>query len=282
MVTPDNWWTSWVVEPLVIAALSLATAAWLAGLRTTPGAERPGRWRRAAFLAGILALAVALEGPLDEMGGELFSAHMGQHLLLIAVAAPLLALAEPLPAFVNAIPAGWRRAVAGGRSSPDSALRTLRRPPVVWVLLTVTWWGWHVPPAYEATLRSETIHGLEHLSFLATAFLFWSVVLRPQGSRGGFSAPVLVIAAAAQNTALGAVITLSQSSWYASYAGSTQAWGFTPLHDQQLAGALMWIPMDLVLLLTAATLFILWIQGMEPELSQGPVAGAGRPPVGGG
>jgi cytochrome c oxidase assembly factor CtaG len=37
----------------------------------------------------------------------------------------------------------------------------------------------------------------------------------------------------------------------------------TPLGDQQLAGLIMWIPMDVVLFGVAAWLFTAWLRGMD-------------------
>src|SRR5207249_4151415 len=56
------------------------------------------RWRFALYVLGLATIGAALLSPLDALAAERFSAHMGQHLLLTMVAAPLLVLGNPLPA----------------------------------------------------------------------------------------------------------------------------------------------------------------------------------------
>jgi putative membrane protein len=41
---------------------------------------------------------------------------------------------------------------------------------------------------------------------------------------------------------LGALITFAGGALYAPHLLVTQAWGLTPLQDQQLAGLIMWVP----------------------------------------
>ncbi|HAH49522.1 MAG TPA: hypothetical protein DCM07_32730, partial [Planctomycetaceae bacterium] len=45
------------------------------------------------LLAGLLSLAVAWSGPLPALAHHAFFAHMTMHMLVVAVAAPLLSLA---------------------------------------------------------------------------------------------------------------------------------------------------------------------------------------------
>ena len=90
------------------------------------------RWRRRSFLAGIVALAVALLSPLDAMSGSLASAHMVQHLLLTTVAAPLLVLGVRWRVLIAGLPPGVRRRTSRWRtSSAARAGRAVLAHPVV-------------------------------------------------------------------------------------------------------------------------------------------------------
>jgi len=51
-----------------------------------------------------LAIVIALESPVDAFGSLLLQAHMIQHLLLIAVAAPLLLLGQPVLPLLRGLP----------------------------------------------------------------------------------------------------------------------------------------------------------------------------------
>ncbi len=71
----------WTGGPALLWVLGAALLYWLGGRGRRP-ARAADRWRTAAFVAGLLAIVVALDSPLDELADELFWAHMAQHLLL--------------------------------------------------------------------------------------------------------------------------------------------------------------------------------------------------------
>src|SRR5262249_59928246 len=126
--------------------------------RTGRGPRGRPPWRLAAAGAGWLALAAALLSPLASLGHVLFSAHMVQHLLLMAVAAPLLLLADPLPAVLWGLPRALRHRAGrlllrGGRVR--AGWERLTAVPVAAALYALALWGWHAPAAYEAALGGE-------------------------------------------------------------------------------------------------------------------------------
>ena len=69
------------------------------------------------FGAGIVLLIVALLSPLEVLSKPLLSAHMVQHILLIAIAPPLLVLGKPEVAWLWALPDSWRRGLARQRGT---------------------------------------------------------------------------------------------------------------------------------------------------------------------
>jgi cytochrome c oxidase assembly factor CtaG len=209
------------------------------------------------FAAALATCAAALLPPLAAQADHSLVAHMVQHVLLLVVAAPLLALGAPLPTLLWALPARGRR----WASVPwRRALRSHARQWPAWVagtllVASVVMVAWHAPALYEAALRHEALHALEHVSFLATATaLWWSVGVgsgRPKGA-----AVAVVFVAALPGTALGAALTLAGRPWYA---------GYPSLGDQQLAGVVMWGFAGLAYVLMAAVLFGAWLRGLERE-----------------
>jgi cytochrome c oxidase assembly factor CtaG len=134
------------------------------------------------------------------------------------------------------------------------------------VLSVAVLWGWHVPALYEQAVRSEALHTVEHLSFLATAFMFWWVVLQPSGRSPAPGRDVLyVFTAGLAGSALGALLTFAASPIYPSYTRAAAALGASPLTDQQLAGLIMWIPSGVVYLGFASWLFVRWLRVVERE-----------------
>lgn len=254
-LAPSQAWAAWNGDPLVLLATGAAAGLYLYGWWRTRRRRQPGRPLLGAL--GLAALAVAVVSPLDALAATLASAHMVQHMVLILVAAPLLVAGGAPGTMVRGLPPPLRRAAGTARRSAAvrTVVGTLRRPVTAWALHAGALWVWHSAVLYQEALRSHWVHGLEHVSFVATALLFWSVVL---GARGRVTSPapalLLVFTMALQGVVLSALLTFSPVPWYPAYAESTRAWGLDPLLDQQLAGVTMWVPGGLVYLGAALVL----------------------------
>lgn len=257
-----------VVVPVVVVGWAYARG--LRRLWARAGAGRVTRhWEAACFGAGLVALLAVLLPPFEHVAGERLWAHMVQHVTLVAVVAPLLVLGNPMGTLPWALPAVWRRRVSsgGGRLSLGHASHYPALAALALGVHTAALWVWHVPGPYEAALRSEPLHALEHASLFGTALFFWWVVAGSR-RRALYGPGVLVtFAAALQGSALGALMTLATSPWYPSYvdgtAGAGAAVGLTPLEDQQVAGVVMWGPCGAVYALAAVLLFAAWIRRPE-------------------
>jgi putative membrane protein len=191
---------------------------------------------------------------------------MVQHELLMVAAAPLLILGRPLVPFLWALPMRWRRVLGTWSAAQPvrAAWRTLTRPSIAWTIHAAAIWVWHVPALFQATLESEVVHSVQHLSFLGSALLFWWALLRGREGRLGAPAAVVYLFTTAVHTSiLGALLTFSTRTWYPLYHTSTGAWGLTSLEDQQLAGLIMWIPAGLGYLIAALAIAASWLR--EPE-----------------
>jgi len=271
-MAPEFLWRAWNWEPMVLVGLALAAWVYGRGVRALWRRAGGGRgiryWKVLAFGAGLMALFAALVSPLDGLSAALVSAHMVQHLVLILIAAPLLVLGAPLVPLLWAVPKPMRRAFGGWWKQAvilRAAWYALSRPVVVWVLNAAAMWIWHFPGFYQAALRSEFVHAVEHGCFFGTAFLFWRTII-PAGKSGrmSYGAGVLYIfATGMQSGVLGALLTFAPTLWYPAYAASAAPWGFTPLEDQQLAGLIMWVPAGLVYIHVAVFLFMAGFQAGE-------------------
>jgi cytochrome c oxidase assembly factor CtaG len=263
-------WTAWSWEPLVVGSLVLSAWLYARGVqalwRTAGAGHGIARWEAAAFALGWFTLALALLSPLHQLGGVLFSAHMAQHELLMVIAAPVIVLGRPVVPFLWALPFSWRRAL-GALSSASPVSRTwalLTLPSIAWTLHAVAIWLWHAPVLYQATLSSESMHTVQHVSFLGTALLFWWALLRGLQTRLARPATVIYLFTTAVHTSLlGALLTFAPRLWYPLYDAATAPWGLTPLEDQQLAGVIMWVPAGLSYLIAALALAATWLR--EPR-----------------
>ena len=147
--------------------------------------SRQERIRAGYFYAGLVVILVALASPIDSLSDKLFWVHMIQHVLILGVAAPLIVLGAPWNSIWRPLPLGFRRSAAktvgrAGWAAPLRALgRLLSQPIPAWAAYNVNLVVWHIPGAYDATLRNQTIHDLEHAMFFFTGLLFWAHVVDP-------------------------------------------------------------------------------------------------------
>lgn len=264
-----GWWT-W--DPLVLLGLALSAWLYARGLRRLWARAGVGqgirRWEAGAFAAGWLSVFIALVSPLDPLSDVLFSAHMAQHEVLMLVSAPLLVLGRALLAFLWAFEG--RERIGRRLQSPRvlSAWHGLTGPLVVWVLHAAALWVWHVPALYEAALRDEAVHAVQHLSFFVTASLFWWALVHGRFGRIGYGMAVFyVFTTAVHSSILGALLTVARRVWYPLYEARAAQWSLDPLQDQQLAGLLMWVPAGVIFLVLGLALFAAWLGEAERRVA---------------
>jgi putative membrane protein len=232
-------WDTIVLVPLAISLLLYSTG--LLRLWARAGVGRGVSLTQAGcFAAGWLTLVGALVSPLHEYGEHLFLAHMIEHELLMAVAAPFLALSRPIGTFLHAIPRGGRLMLIGWSTVTPvrQSWAWLTRPLTATILHGIAIWIWHVPALLDATVQNELMHRLQHVSFLVTALFFWWAIIRRPVRDYGIGA-MHVFATMVHTGLLGALLTLAPRVFYPVQTADAQLFGLTPLEDQQLAGLFM-------------------------------------------
>jgi putative membrane protein len=249
---------------LIVAVMAVAYGVGLDRLwRTAPGARLIRPWQATCFAAGLATIVVATNGPIDHLADTSLAGHMTQHVLLLAVAAPLLALGEMVPAVAWTLPASTRR-------------RTLRRWRPVRRSLTGPHWpqwlaaaiavqivvmiGWHLVGPYDAALSDQGIHLVEHASFLVTATFFWWLAVGARNRRASAASVLAVFVDSLGAIALGAAFILSASPLYPHYVATE---GANALADQQLAGVIMWAYGGLASVVVGVGAFAAWLLAVE-------------------
>jgi putative membrane protein len=200
---PADIFLRWNLDPALLLVLALLVFA---------------ARRNSAGTLAVAVLAVCFVSPLCALSAALFSARVVHHVLLVAVAAPLLALAWP------------------GRRAGSPAFPFLAATAVLW--------AWHWPPAYELALSNVAAYWAMQATLLGSAFVFWRTVLHPGQAAG--AGLLWLLAGYMQMALLGALLTFVPEALYAIHAAAPPAWGFTPLADQQLGGLIMWVPAGLL------------------------------------
>lgn len=258
--------SDWSAEPAVIAgagvALALFAQAFLR-LRRRGRSDLAPLSRAALFAGGVALGTLALLSPLDAAGDDyLLSAHMLQH-VLVGDAAPalvLVALRGPLLFFL--LPAAILGPLA--RLAPlRTALAFLLRPRVSLVAWAVVIGLWHVPAAYDYTLRHQAVHDLEHVSFALVGLLVWTQLVDP-ARRGTPTLGGRLACAAAlfwMGTVLADVLIFSFTPLYPAYADQPhRLLSLSPVRDQQLAGLAMTGEQLVTLGTLAAFLLVPWLR----------------------
>jgi putative membrane protein len=252
--------TSWTLDPLQLAPVALVAIAYTVRARTLArrGQAVPG-WRIALFALGVAILVLAVASPIATIGEEeLFSFHMGQH-LLIGDLAPLCLLAGltgPLVRPLLALPGVMR-------------LRVLSNPFVAFPIWAVNLTLWHLPTFYEAAIEHSAVHALEHVAFFTAGIVLWLPVLEtlpaPEwfgtGAKLAYIVGVRLVA-----TVIGNVFIWGGSAFYDAYETGDDYLGLSPSADQSLAGSLMMLEGSLVTIVAIAWLFLRMAQ--EGEVRQ--------------
>jgi putative membrane protein len=254
---------SWTFDPWIIVPLLLSVGLYALGTAALWRRAGIGRgiraWQVGCYGAGWLLLVGALVSPLHWLGERVFTAHMVEHEIIMAGAAPLLALARPVGAFLWAFPAPLRRWL--GRIGQQRPLRrawtmlTSPLPATVWHGAVI--WFWHAPIVFDAAVTSDLLHRLQHVTFLASALAFWWALMRrtDHGHAVGHLFATMI-----HTTLLGALITMAPHVLYVRQTIGSTRWGLTPLEDQQLAGLVMWVPAGTIYAGAALACAALWIR----------------------
>lgn len=187
------------------------------------------------WAGGLAALAASTSPTVERWGADSFTGHMVQHLLMIVVAAPLLVLARPVETIGSRWSPRWAHSSEQRRvASWWRGAGPLLAPAAFVAALYIT----HLTGIYDAALRHQWVHHLEHIAYIATACALWSVV-----TASGRASAVLRVGAVfgviASSALLGVVLLSATTPFVPTYAAElgTKA----ALDDQRAAASLMWV-----------------------------------------
>jgi len=142
-------------------------------------------------------------------------------------------------------------------------------PVVAGAIFVATPFALYLTGYYEATLRHEWLHELNHVHFvLVGALWFWPVLgLDPVPHRVPYPLRMLAVFATMPMHAFLGVAIMSQTTLIAGdwYRSVDRDWGPSLLTDQNWAGGVLWGSGDLVALVVLAALFVQWARASERE-----------------
>lgn len=200
--------------------------------------------RIAAFAVGLAALWTAVASPVSHLDHHFLIAHMAQHLVLMLVAAPLI--------------------LFGTRASHRSPWRP--RLVICWLAGSLTVIIWHIPAAFELALGSPFWHAIEQASFFVAGAVFWSPAVHLGLEVQGWSLPIYFFLATLPCDVLSAFLTFCGYAVYPSYSLAHRHSGLSPLDDQALAGAVMWVTVTFAYLTPALVLTARLLSSSAPAI----------------
>lgn len=206
--------------------------------------------RAISYGVGIALLLVAALVPLEGS----FAAHMAQH-LLIGDLAPLfvvLGLNGPL----------LRPALA---LRPVRSLRVLAHPLIALPLWAIDLCLWHLSPLFDAALRNDALHAVQHASFFVCGALLWSALLETLPGPRWFRTP--------QRLAYLAVMWLVSLSLSQVFIWSSHPYyAYRSVDDQRAGGGIMLLEGSIVMLSVLAWLLWRALRSVPEETDVVPLA----------
>ncbi len=196
------------------------------------------RWRQGCYVAGLIVLAIDLSPPVGKLAQQLLIAHMVEHLLIGDVAALLIVLGFTGPLLAPLL----RRPLIG-------RLRVLTHPVVAVVLWAVNFYAWHVPAIYQAALRHDFLHAIEHGTFLGFGIAMWMALLGPLPKPTWFghgAQLVYIVVVRLIGTVLANILIFSGTVLYPYYRAGDALWHISPMGDQVGAGGVMMVEESLL------------------------------------
>jgi putative membrane protein len=279
-------WQSWSAPlglDLVLALTVLVYARGWFRLRSAfPGLISVRRL--VAFCGGVAIVWVAIGSPLNAFDDASLTVHMVQHLLLMAIAPPLILLGAPALPLLHGLPLWLSRGIVGPvlRWGWVKWLgRFLTRPAITWLAAGLALIVWHIPAVFELALRLQWLHEVEHACFLGAGLLFWWPVVQPWPSIASsprWIIPLYLFCATLPCDALSGFLVFCDRVVYSSYLSAPRVFNISPLQDQQCAAALMWACTTIIFLLPAVVLTTQFLSPQRAQLPRAPLAAVGGNP----
>lgn len=247
--------STWTLSADIIVPTVLAAVVYARGMARA----RSGRteWHRhLLFFAGLGALFLALQSPIDPIAERLFWVHQIQHLLLRMLAPMLLVLAWPQAVLTSGLPAGIRKAILAPVLSNSQLQRVfagLSQPVPATLVFIGTLYVWQVPALHNVALENEPIHYLMHVTMLLAGMLFWWRIFdqRPAGKGSRYGVRLMMLwLAVLSNIVLGAYTSFKGTVLYTAYDEPPgRLFDMSSLADEKLGGIIIWIPSSMMVLL---------------------------------
>lgn len=258
-----TWWNA---DLVTLGLLVVLLGGYLLALgplreRLLPGVVVP-RGRIIAYLSGVALLALTLLSPLDTLGREyLLTARVTQILIIVTFVAPLLMIGLPDELAQRLLPVrSWREAAG----TPLFVI-------IMVLAFNIIVLFWQIPRYFDLAAQNTLWHNVANISYLVAGVLTWWPLLTPADRRARMSSPLQMAYLALESLPIdvfGIAIIFAPGVLYSVYAHAPRITGLSAMVDQQVAGALLALPGNLLDVLFMSIIFFVWIDRIEQAQRQ--------------
>jgi putative membrane protein len=246
----------WLLVGMIVAAYATAIIR-LGPQRCLPGQPAATRFQVSCFGAGALALLVASDYPIHDLGERyLFSVHMVQHMTYSLIAAPLLLLGTPT----------WLARMLLSPPRLLSAVRWMCRLIPATLIFNFVVIFTHVPVIVNIALHHAVVHFLLHALMLLSGLVVWMPLVSPLPEVPRFHPLIRMLFLFLQSvvpTVPASFLTFGSSPLYHFYETVPRLWNISALQDMQYAGLIMKIAGGVILWTVIAIVFFRWYADEE-------------------
>jgi cytochrome c oxidase assembly factor CtaG len=135
----------------------------------------------------------------------------------------------------------------------------LTHPVVAVFIWMINFYVWHLPVLYQAALRHDAIHALQHATFLAFGIAMWMALFGPLPKPAWFGNAarlVYIVAVRLAGTILANAMIFSSSVWYPYYRAGDAHWHISPTADQIAAAGVMMVEESILTICLFCWLFL--------------------------
>jgi cytochrome c oxidase assembly factor CtaG len=227
--------------------------------------------RTVLWIAGMLLLVYVTNGGVAVYERYLFSAHMVAHMVLGMMVPLLLVPGAPITLALRAI----EKRIDGSRGGREWLLLVvhsrvfafLANPLVAAGLFVGSLWAFYYTPLFSWATSDHLGHVWMVVHFLATGYLFTSVMIGidPSPQRPGYPVRLLILLGAmAFHAFFGLALIMGEGMLLADWYGA-MGWGGDAMADQRVAGGIAWSIGELPTLVLAVSVAVLWYRSDRRE-----------------
>ncbi len=238
-------WAPYDFDWTYYVAAALGVWWYLRGLSLTPTAERPSRWRIAAYFLGVALIWTVLQTHFEYMAQHMFFLNRAQHVVMHHLGPFLIALAWPGATLARGMPDRLERWMA---ARPVLMVRDVVQQPLLAAVLFVgliALWLW--PSVHIQAMLDPGLYRFMNWTMVGDGILFWFLVLDPRAcppshaSHGARMATSLLVMF--PQIVIGAMIAFAGTDIYGFYDWCGRLYpSIGAVDDQTYGGLIVWIP----------------------------------------